>query len=173
MPDAPLPTPVRRNIELVARLEQALHARRTPAERAADRVTAFFGSFWFVAAQLPAVGGWMLLGSGAVPGVPAFDPYPFPFLGLVVGVEFLFLTTFVLMNQRTLARRQEQWADLTLQASLLDERETTAVLRVLHAVAGKLGVDVPADEVRELTRETSVDELVREVEKARDDPAGG
>lgn len=167
MPDTPLPAPARQNIDLIARVEQALHARRTRTERMGDRIAAFFGSFGFIAAHLPLLAGWILLNVHLVPGLPAFDPYPFPFLGLVVGVEFIFLTAFVLMNQSHQSRRLEEWAHLTLQASLLDERETTAALRLLHAIAGKVGVDVPADELGELTRETPVQAMVDEIEKAR------
>ena len=114
-PPAPLPPTARRNIDAIAQVEQQLHGRRSAVEKVGDAVARFFGSLWFIAAHVAFLAAWLAVNAHAVPGVPAFDPYPFNFLALLVGVEFIFLTTFVLMNQSTQARRQEQWGHLTLQ----------------------------------------------------------
>lgn len=170
---APLPAPARQNIDLIARVERALARRRTSVERMGDRIAAFFGSFPFIAAHAVAIAIWIGLNVRLVPGDPPFDPYPFPLLGLAVGVEFIFLTTFVLMNQSHQSRRQERWMHLILQIALLTERETTKDMQLLHAVCRKLGVEVAGAEVGELARETPVAELVAEIEKARGaGPAG-
>ena len=109
MSPAPLPTTARKNVEAIAQVEQQLHARRSRVEKVGDRIARFFGSLGFIAAHAAALAAWVAVNAGLVPGVGAFDPYPFPFLGLVVGVEFIFLTTFVLMNQNLQSKRQEHW----------------------------------------------------------------
>jgi uncharacterized membrane protein len=165
-----LPAPARKNIKAIARVEQALGRRGSPAERVGDWVARFFGSLWFIAAHAAAIAAWVGLNVGSPPGAPGFDPYPFPLLGTVVGVEFIVLTSFVLMNQAAEARRQEHWGHLTLQVALLTEQEVTKTLQALHHVCQKLGVEAPpADpEAGDLARPTQVAALAEEIEKARE-----
>ena len=170
MSSASLPATARKNVEAIAQLEQQLHGRRSRAERVGDRVARFFGSLWFVAAHVVVFAAWVASNVHAVPGVPAFDPYPFPFLSFILGVEFIFLTTFVLINQNSQSKRQEQWGHLTLQVCLLSEQEVTRTLQLLHQVCQKLGIhDAAIDqESRDLAQTTPVTELVAEIEKARE-----
>jgi uncharacterized membrane protein len=112
--------------------------------------------------------------NSAVLGPWAFDPYPYPLLALVVGVEFLVLTTFVLMNQHHMARRQDRWAHVNLQICLLDERETTKTLQMLDRIARHLGLsDAVRDrEAVELASETKVPTLLEEIDRAREEREG-
>src|SRR5262249_41503327 len=140
------------------------------AERIADGVARFFGSPRFVLAHALGFAGWAVLNTGVVPGVQPFDPYPFAFLGFVVGVEFILLTTFVLMNQNLQSQRPEQWAHLNLQLCMLAEQEVTKNMQMLHLICQHLGLDRPARdrEVKELAQATPVAALVEEIEKARE-----
>ena len=170
MSSAPLPTTARKNVEAIAQVEQQLLEWRSRVERAGDRIARFFGSLWFIAAHAALLAGWVALNARLLPGVGAFDPYPFPFLGLVVGVEFIFLTTFVLMNQNLQSRRQEQWGHLTLQLVLLTEQEVTKTLQMLHLLCQERGLEKPGadQESKDLARTTPVTALVEEIEKARE-----
>ena len=170
MSSAPLPSTARKNVEAIALLEQQLHGRRSRAEKAGDRIARFFGSLGFVAAHVVVFTAWIASNVSAIPGVPAFDPYPFPFLGFLVGIEFIFLTTFVLINQNLQSKRQEQWGHLTLQVCLLTEQEVTKTMQMLHLICRHLKLeDAAADhEANDLARATPVAELVAEIEKARE-----
>ena len=108
---------------------------------------------------------WFLLNLGFVGDLQPFDPYPFPFLGLIVGIEFIFLTTFVLMNQSLQARREEQWAHLNLQLAMLAEHEVTKNMQMLHLICQHLGLEQPTGdhEVKELVKATPVTTLVEEI----------
>jgi uncharacterized membrane protein len=111
---------------------------------------------------------WLLLNTGMIPGLSLFDPYPFAFLSTGVGVEFILLTTFVLMNQKHQARRAEQWAHLHLQLSMLTEQEVTKNMQMLHRLCQHLRLQQPAEhhqEVKELARPTPVTALVEEIGK--------
>ena len=52
---------------------------------------------------------------GLLPAVPIFDPYPFSFLTLVVSLEAIFLSIFVLMSQNRAAWLADRRAHLDLQ----------------------------------------------------------
>ena len=170
MSTAPLTSTARKNVEAIAQLEQQLHSRRSRVEKVGDRIARFFGSLGFVAAHVVVIGAWIVANVGLVPGVPAFDPYPFAFLGFVVGVEFIFLTTFVLINQNQQAKRFEQWGHLTLQVCLLTEQEATRTLQMLHQICHTMGIhDAATDaESKDMAKATPVTELVAEIEKARE-----
>ncbi len=167
MANADLPSAARRNVELVAAVERQLQGRRSPVERLGDAVAGFFGSFRFIAAHVAFVAAWVVLNSGLIPGVRPFDPYPFNFLGLLVGLEFILLTTFVLMTQGHQMRRTEQWSMLTLQMCLLAEQEGTKNLQLLQQLCRRLGVRTHAadEEVHDLARPTDVAAMVEEIDR--------
>jgi uncharacterized membrane protein len=171
-----LPVAAKKNVKTIAQVEQQLLGRHSRAESMAGGVARFFGSFWFIAAHGLFLTGWVLVNTGLLPIVQPFDLYPFPFLSFIIGVEFILLTTFVLMNQNLQARRQEHWAHLNLQLSMLAEHEVTKNLQLLHRICEHLGLETSAGdrEVKDLAQATPVTTLVAEIEKARevDGPAG-
>ncbi len=171
VPSSPLPSSAKKNIEAIARFEQELDNRRSTVERVGDGIAGFFGSLWFIAAHAIAVIAWVLINFRVMFDVEPFDPYPFPLLSLVVGIEFILLTTFVLMNQNLQSRRQEKWGHLTLQISLLTEQEVTKNMQMLHKICQHIGVreELGEDlESKDMAQNTPLNELVEEIEKARE-----
>ena len=104
---------------------------------------------------------WILVNTGKLPLVTPFDPFPFNFLTLVVSLEAIFLSLFVLMSQNRMVRQADKRAHLDLQVDLLAEQELTALLHMLKAVCAKLEVEVsiPDEHVREMLNETDVHKL--------------
>jgi len=169
MPSSSLSDSAKKNVEAIARLEQQLHGRRSRVEKIGNRIAQYFGSLWFIFAHAVFFTAWVVANLQIVPGVEAFDPYPFSFLGFVVGIEFIFLTTFVLMNQNLQSKRQEHWGHLALQVALLTEQEVTKSMQMLHLICQRLGLENPASdqESKDLAQPTPLAELVQEIEKAR------
>ena len=165
-----LPPTARKNVETIAQVERQLLDQRSRTDRLGEGVARFFGSLSFIAAHVLFIAGWVLLNTGMIPGVSPFDPYPFAFLSLVVGIEFILLTTFVLMNQKHQMRRSEQWANLHLQLSMLTEQEVTKSLQMLHLICRHMRLNEPEQdqEVNELCQATSVTALVDEIDKVRE-----
>ena len=170
MSSTPLSTTAKDNIAAIAQVEQELHGRRSSVEKIGDWIARFFGSLWFIAAHVVFLAVWIVLNVRMLHNVSAFDPYPFPFLSLVVGIEFIFLTTFVLMNQNLQSKRQEHWGHLNLQVCLLAEQEVTKNMQMLHLICQRLELQTPAadQEVKDMAQTTPVTALVEEIEKARE-----
>ena len=171
MPSQPsVATTARRNIETIAQLEQQVLSQRSKTERLGAAIAWFFGSLRSIAVHFLFFAAWIIWDTQSPPGVRPFDPYPFPFLSLVVGIEFIFLTTFVLMNQKHQMRRAEQWSHLHLQLSMLTEQEVTKNMQILQTICQELGLDKPSrdPEVSELTQNTAIAALAEEIEKARE-----
>jgi uncharacterized membrane protein len=86
--------------------------------------------------------GWLVINTGHLFRFKPFDPYPFSFLTLVVSLEAIFLTVFVLMSQNRMARQADKRAHLDLQVDLLAEQELTVILYLLRAICQQGPVSV-------------------------------
>ena len=163
----------KRNVETIAQLEQQLVAHQSRTERWGSGVASFFGSSRFIIAQVVFVVAWIVLNTAKTAWFRPFDPYPFQFLSLIVAVEFIFLTTFVLINQKHQMRRAEQWSHLHLQLSMLTEQEVTKNIKMLHMISKKLNVEMATrdQEVSDLSQDTEITALVDEIERVREDDA--
>lgn len=123
-----------------------------------DAVTAVAGSAAFLVVHVIWFGVWLALN---LTREPPFDPFPFPFLTLLVSLEAIILTGMVLMTQNRMTRQAEKRAHLDLQINLLAEQELTTMLQMLTAVCERIGVAVPARDARvaQLLKETDIHEL--------------
>lgn len=155
------------NIEKVSKLEQAAREQRTSADRIAEHIASFCGSMAFVWVHVVWFGGWMLLNS--VPGVRHVDPFPFTFLTLIVSLEAIFLSTFILISQNMETRVSERRSHLDLQLNILSEQENTKMLTILLAIAEKVGADLSHDpHLEALSEDTLPEKLVEQIEALRE-----
>jgi len=147
-----------RNIEEIVALEEEEMRRRPPSSELADAVARFAGTPHFVLLHALGIAGYALVNSGLVPGVPAFDPFPYGLLGGFFSLEGVLLAAFVLMKQNRADARAEERAHLDLQISLLAEQEVTKVIQMLERVSAGLGIErqVVDQEARELGEVTAV-----------------
>lgn len=156
---------IERNICTVVELRQQLEAQKTRQDRVADWITTFSGSMAFVYLHVVWFGVWMAINLGFVHGVKPFDPFPFGLLTMVVSLEAIFLSTFVLLSQNRMSLVADQRADLDLQINLLAEYEITRILRLVDAMAEKMGVADAGDaEIKELMTETSPSVVSQEIQ---------
>lgn len=146
-------------------MEEGFLRSRTWADRLADTIGGFSGSLRFVALHIIFYGAWILGNLGWIPWIRKFDPFPFLLLGMIVSLEAIFLSAFVLMKQNRMSRREDLRAHLDLQINLLAEREMTLVLQMLQRISTRLGIRTPGDEIEELTEETPVEALANELQQ--------
>ena len=92
------------HIDSIAKQEQAFLEKRTLSERAGDGVAGFAGSLVFVMIHALLVLAWILVNAQGVQGIPRFDPFPFSLLGMIVAVEAVVLSSFILMRQNRMAK---------------------------------------------------------------------
>jgi uncharacterized membrane protein len=151
------------NVETVTRLEEAAREQRTPSDRIAEKIASFCGSMKFVSVHVVWFGGWILL--NLIPGIPHVDPFPFTFLTLIVSLEAIFLSTFILISQNLDSRISERRSHLDLQLNLLSEQENTKMIVMLHAIAAKVGADLTQDpHLKALSEETQPERLIEQIE---------
>ena len=90
--------------------------------RLADRITAFAGSMAFVYIHASAFVLWMLF----------VENDPWPKLTLVVSLEAIFLSTFVLIGQNRQSAFQEAKADHDFHETEMELRRNTQLTELIH-----------------------------------------
>lgn len=157
-----------RTIEEVARLEQQARGDVTFADRLAERVSSFSGSMTFVILHVLWFGGWIIAGLGVIPGVPG-DRYPFQLLTMVVSLEAIFLSAFVLLAQNRQSRQAERRAKVALQMEVIGEREITRMMGLVFEIHDRLGLNHEHDpEIEEMQKKTRIQDLATAAEKMED-----
>jgi uncharacterized membrane protein len=161
------PSAARQNIETIVRLEEEAQKRRSNADRVADAIANFVGSVPFVAVHVLWFGIWVIINVGLFAREWKFDPYPFALLCMLVSLEAVLLSTFVLIKQNRMSQRADQRAHLDLQVNLLTEKEVTKMLQLQRLICDRLEIkDVDYDpEALELSKNTAVDNLARELDE--------
>ena len=156
---------IERNIRTIIHLRTKASEERNLQGRIADAITSFSGRMIFAYVHILWFGIWILLNTGRF-GVRSFDPFPYGLLTMVVSLEAIFLSTFVLISQNRLSEENERRADLDLQIGLLTEHELTRVLQMLDAVQDKLGiVDHKESDLADLEMETRPEDVLAEIHR--------
>jgi len=154
---------VQRNIKALVDRRREHEDARAAHYRFADGISAHIGSMRFVAAQLVLVLVWVLANRGW-----SFDRH-YAGLSTVAAVESVFITAFVLISQNRMRALSNERAELDVQMTLLAEHEITQIMRVLDAVAEKVGVPAEIrEDTEELIDEVEPEEVLEEISR-RDD----
>jgi uncharacterized membrane protein len=157
-----------RNIEALAERRRLEDERATAEDLLAQWITRFAGSMAFVYLHAAVVAGWVLINSGLTP-IRAFDP-TFVILATVASVEAIFISTFILISQNRAQAAADRRADLDLQISLLSEHEVTHLIKLVSAIADRLGVEEAANpELQELQRTVAPEAVLERMEEVEED----
>lgn len=138
-------------------------AQRTLLGRVADRLNDLAASTPFLIVHVLWFAGWIVWNTGSF-GLRPFDPFPFGFLTLVVSLEAIVLSIFVLMAQKREAAIAELREEMSLQVSLRLEQEVTKTLQLVAGLYTRLGHKVAEDpELMEMLQPLDVAALEREL----------
>lgn len=115
-------------------------------------------AFWFTA--------WILWNTGSLGslGLRPFDPFPFGLLTMIVSLEAIFLSIFVLMAQRRESAIAEMREEISLQVSLRLEEEVTKTLQLVAGLYTRLGHRMAEDkELTDMLQPLDVEAIEREL----------
>ncbi len=157
----------RRGARSVTRAMRALKAGhsadRTRMDRVADWLTRAASSTWFFTLHVVWFVVWIVWNMGAFDLVP-FDPFPYGLLTMVVSLEAIFLTMFVLMAQSRESAIAELREELTLQVNLRVEQEVTKTLQLVAGLYTRLGFTVAEDpELQDMLKPLDAAKIEREL----------
>jgi uncharacterized membrane protein len=154
------------NVQEIAGIEREALRRRSTAERLGDLIATQAGRMWFILLHAIWFLLWIGLNTGWGSRAGRFDPYPFSLLTMVVSLESIFLSLFILMSQNRSARQADQRSHLDLQINLLSEHENTKMLKMLQALCSHHGLAAGADpEIADLATRIKPQEVLRELDQ--------
>ena len=157
----------RRRRLIVNRAFGAIKAQRA-AERSwitgvADLLNIAAASTSFLVLHVAWFAIWILWNTGTL-GFRTFDPYPFGLLTMIVSLEAIVLSIFVLMAQKRESAIAELREEMSLQVSLRLEEEVTKTLQLVAGLYTRLGHKVGEDpELHEMLQPLDIERIEREL----------
>src|SRR5687768_7265959 len=138
-------------------------AERTLMETLAEGLNSAASSTPFLVTHALWFAGWILWNTGVL-GLEPFDPFPFGLLTMVVSLEAIFLTIFVLMAQKRDSAIAELREEMSLQVELRLEEEVTKTLQLVAGLYTRLGHKVGEDaELLEMLQPLDIARIEREL----------
>jgi len=108
-----------------ALLEHARARAESVQNRVADRITAFAGSMTFVYLHVVWFGAWIVFG---------VEGYPYGLLTMIVSLEAIFLSTFVMISQNRADTRRQAIADLEWQTVQEEDKQNRELLELSNQI---------------------------------------
>ena len=156
-------SPTLRNITKICELEKKALARRSLSARIGDAIATQAGRMWFIIVHLVWFAVWLSLNL-KTKGASTFDPFPFSLLTMIVSLESIFLSLFILMSENRSNRLADERNHLDLQINLLAEDENTKILQMLQAICEYHKLSIGNDpEIKAMTMRTDVKSLLTEL----------
>lgn len=157
---------------VIQTIEARLNERRIFSEKLADGLVRWFGSINFIILNFVAFLVWIALNLDLIPGIKPFDPFPFILLTMVVSLEAIFLSVFVLLSQNRESRISDLREEIDLQINMIAEQEITKIIRLLAYLMKHLNVPYERDpELKRMMKPLDTEEIRRQLEKELSLPA--
>ena len=161
----PTASPTLRNITEICELERKSLEHRSVSARIGDAIATQAGKMWFILFHVAWFGVWLFLNMKAK-GATTFDPFPFSLLTMIVSLESIFLSLFILMSENRSAIQADRRNHLDLQINLLAEDENTKILQMLQALCEVHKLASATDpEIQAMTKRTDVRKVVSELQE--------
>jgi uncharacterized membrane protein len=108
-----------------ALLQHAEERRKSLENRVADQITQFAGSMKFVYLHVIWFTAWIGL---------RIEQYPFGLLTMIVSLEAIFLSTFVMISQNRADEKRQILADQQWQTVCQEEQQNEELLRISNQI---------------------------------------
>jgi len=106
-------------------VEHAKQRAESVQNRIADRITAFSGSMWFVYIHIIWFASWIGFG---------VERYPYGLLTMIVSLEAIFLSTFVMISQNRADAKRQAIADQQWQTVKEEDKQNEELLKLSNQI---------------------------------------
>jgi len=138
-------------------------ATRTYIESVAEWLNQVAATTPFLVLHVVWFGVWMLWNTGYF-RLPPFDPFPFGLLTMIVSLEAIFLSIFVLLAQKRESAIAELREEMSLQVGLRLEEEVTKTLQLVAGLYTRMGYKVAEDpELHEMLQPLNLEAIEEEL----------
>lgn len=129
----------------------------------ADELTGIFGSPMFLVLNGIFFYIWITVNLNWYPNIPVFDPYPFGLLTMIVSLEAIFLSIFVLVSQNRSSYVNAIREEVHLRVNLIAEEEVTKLLEMVAEIRQKVGIKEKDPELEEMIKRIDTNYIERSV----------
>jgi len=137
--------------------------KRSFLTRISDKLTAFCGSTYFLVFHVIFFTSWILVNTGLIPGIGVFDEFPFGLLTMVVSLEAIFLSIFVLVSQNRSAHITTVRDEVDMKVNMIAEEEISKILKVLAEMRIHMGIKKKDDELEEMTKRINTENIEQSI----------
>jgi uncharacterized membrane protein len=149
----------------IADLLKVESVENTLTDRIAGKITKFTGSMAFIGLHVVWFTTWIVFNILWL-GHP-IDPFPFTLLTMIVSLEAIFLSAFILIAENRQSRLADRRARVDLQIDMIAEREITKLVRMVEDIQSELKIRRQSDgELESMRRRTKVDALTAAAQQA-------
>ena len=106
-------------------VEHAEQRAESVQNRSADKITAFSGSMWFVYIHIIWFASWIGFG---------VEKYPYGLLTMIVSLEAIFLSTFVMISQNRADAKRQAIADQQWQTVKEEDKQNEELLKLSNQI---------------------------------------
>jgi uncharacterized membrane protein len=106
-------------------LEHAQQRAESVQNQIADRITAFSGSMWFVYIHIIWFASWIGFG---------VEKYPYGLLTMIVSLEAIFLSTFVMISQNRADAKRQVIADQQWQTVKEEDKQNEELIHISNQI---------------------------------------
>ena len=160
---------VTKTIDDILKLESH---ERSLSERIAERIATFTGSILFVWLHVVWFALWIAFNIPWL-GFQPIDPFPFTLLTMIVSLEAIFLSAFILMSENRQGRLADRRARVNLQVDMIAEREITKLMKMVADIHTHLKIQRPADlELDDMQKATNIEHLTQAAQTVEDRNGG-
>lgn len=107
-------------------------------ERIADRVAGFIGNPYFIVVHAAWFLLWIGVNAGAITLSSMFDVYPFGLLGIILSIEAIFITGFLLISQNRQSSHADKRSELDYEVNVRTFREIQNMKRLLGDIQSRV-----------------------------------
>lgn len=155
---------VERRRQLYRSFEAQALKNRSFFTRISDDLNNAFGSITFLLVNASWFFLWVVINLGLVPDVKPFDPFPFGLLTMVVSLEAIILSIFILVSQNRQSYVSSMREELHLQVNLIAEEEVTKALSILAEIREHMGIKEKDPELDEMLRRINTGYIERRLQ---------
>ncbi len=148
---------------VVPNATDVIAVKRTLSDRISDFFTSASGNLYFVLFSLIWFVVWIVLNVGVVPGMSIFDPFPFGLLTMIVSLEMVFLSLFILIKQERQAANDKVRDDIEYEVNVRAEVGIRNLSAQLEAMELRLSNRLSRLEQARTTAITPIDTTISRV----------
>jgi uncharacterized membrane protein len=145
---------------MINRLKEKVVSSRTLTEKVVDFIAKNFGTLPFLSANVLFFVFWIIVNLGLIPGIAPFDPFPFGLLTMLVSLEAILVTIFVLISQSRSEKFDDLRENMDLFFEMYTEAEITKLIKMTKLIAEKNQIDLGNDpELQEIMEPIDLEKI--------------